>query len=524
MNVVKRVKEYITEKYEANEYFDILGKNSLLLILKSQFSEFFLRDELEQIQALANRNYIKSIDRELQLKAIKKKFEDLGIEFIVFKGLILEKELYDNKYERMVGDIDIYVKPEFFESALNALFEMDFKLRYEQGLQNEHHIQLIKSGRKLELHRNILAPRFKIDEGYLLSNIVEVEYNNNRYRTFNVNATLLHLLYHLYMDEMLYHSEIHNELSFFEVIKTSEETSRFLYRAFEIAKFIECHKNAISWKELYIDIKGQQLTKMFTEIVKKITNIFPEAFPNFFLEKICSEELMEYDSINAEFKEFLCKQEQKNLNKMKAAYVMESPKQFLVYDRKYSLSESDINIMNPYGTYLIQGEKPKNKYISSCEFIFRQTKDDIICQAKVLDSKPVYVDIDNPSTQMFDNLVLFFVNPCEYTYKMITVFFHLCENGSVEGLLYDNYNNCWLGKENVRVRATKDGFNVEVMVKKKWLNLKENNVLVNIHLANCSEKNSAKTSTLSLMGKGENWYDPREFALLKKKEELIDYV
>ena len=82
----------------------------------------------------------------------------------------------------MVGDIDIYVKPEFFESALNALFEMDFKLRYEQGLQNEHHIQLIKSGRELELHRNILAPRFKIDEGYLLSNIVEVEYNNNRYR------------------------------------------------------------------------------------------------------------------------------------------------------------------------------------------------------------------------------------------------------------------------------------------------------------------------------------------------------
>ena len=77
MNVVKRVKEYITEKYEANEYFDILGKNSLLLILKSQFSEFFLRDELEQIQALANRNYIKSIDRELQLKAIKKKFEYL---------------------------------------------------------------------------------------------------------------------------------------------------------------------------------------------------------------------------------------------------------------------------------------------------------------------------------------------------------------------------------------------------------------------------------------------------------------
>lgn len=97
----------------------------------------------------------------------------------------------------------IYISPNNFNNALKILFKLGYCLVDNTTILNKHHVSLHKDKVVVELHKNIFNPFTEIDESYLRANIRTYVLDNQNVFTFNITATLLHLIYHLYMDTYL---------------------------------------------------------------------------------------------------------------------------------------------------------------------------------------------------------------------------------------------------------------------------------------------------------------------------------
>ncbi len=178
-------------------------------------------------------------------------FEENDISYIMFKGISLACALYDEPYRRSIGDIDIFVEPNIYNRALELLIRMNYKIKYESGIENPHHIVLTNDKVTIELHKHIINPEMRIDEKYLLSHVRKSKISGGEITTFDTTATLLHLLYHLYMDTCLNSENLYSIL----INKKIPQTNRFLYRAYEISLFSEKYFNEIKWEDIEKDLK-----------------------------------------------------------------------------------------------------------------------------------------------------------------------------------------------------------------------------------------------------------------------------
>jgi hypothetical protein len=61
-----------------------------------------------------------------QLHEIATAFQDRGIEFLALKGLLWAEQIYPSALYRHVGDIDLLVKPEKRDPAIDLLFELGY--------------------------------------------------------------------------------------------------------------------------------------------------------------------------------------------------------------------------------------------------------------------------------------------------------------------------------------------------------------------------------------------------------------
>ena len=68
---------------------------------------------------------------------------------------------------------------------------------------------------------------------------------------------------------------------------------RFLFRAYEIAKYVFIFKDQIEWNQINSDIMSQKLRTYFKNMIIMIDYIFPEILPELFLNSVYKKEYIE---------------------------------------------------------------------------------------------------------------------------------------------------------------------------------------------------------------------------------------
>lgn len=215
MNVNEQIVEYLS--CDDVDERDVKSSADLLLQLNGTCG--VNRDELYQINS--THHFINMIES----KRICSNFDFANIKYIIFKGNVLATLLYEKKEFRMVGDIDIYVWDADFDLALSILYSLGFSLHTPQALLGEHHVVLENDKVVLELHKHIINPRIGIDENYLLCHIKKLKISGSEMTTFDITATFLHLLYHLYMDSCLSYNSLYSIF----INRKIPRANRFLY-------------------------------------------------------------------------------------------------------------------------------------------------------------------------------------------------------------------------------------------------------------------------------------------------------
>ena len=269
--MIDLLKLELLHDYALKDVEKILKDNNLNLIGHKSHNIDYLLNKSRNI--LMNNELLKIVD----------KFNIYNIQYVTFKGVVLADKIYDDIYERYYKDIDIYVDEKDFSKALEMLKNMDYMFRDGETFYDVHHIVLYnRNNIVVELHKFILNPDIKINEQYLRQNIEMINLFGKNICTFNITAMFLHLIYHFYMDAWFTWCDI--QYSIIEGKFT--ETKRFLFRAYEIAKFSEKYRDLINWNDIISDIKSQKFRVVFKKMIIDIINIFPFAFPEKFVDVV----------------------------------------------------------------------------------------------------------------------------------------------------------------------------------------------------------------------------------------------
>ena len=269
MNSNKMIIEFLNQ-ISIEEKKRYLNNDNLIYLLAEEFKDDFIFDDTVK----SNLKILFAGFQGVLLK-IATVFKENNISYIMFKGIPLACALYDEPYRRSIGDIDVFVESNVYNIALALLIRMNYKIKYEKGIENPHHIVLTNDKVTIELHKNLYHPMIGIRENFLRTNLASYTIKKHEVLTFNKTAIILHLIYHLYMDTCLSSNNIY-------AISTNKSygiAKRFLYRAYEIALFAEKFFDDIKWDDIISDIKTQKLRIVFKYMVEDILEIFPNAFP-----------------------------------------------------------------------------------------------------------------------------------------------------------------------------------------------------------------------------------------------------
>ena len=138
--------------------------------------------------------YIQSVLIHERINEVGKLIDDIlneaKIPHIFLKGYELQN-LYPDPNLRMMGDIDLIVKPEDFDKAKIALINKGVI----QGKDDEHHLQLTKNEIEIELHHNL----FERNEEWMLyfNKPFDNTYKINDYNlSFKLNYYYMYILAH----------------------------------------------------------------------------------------------------------------------------------------------------------------------------------------------------------------------------------------------------------------------------------------------------------------------------------------
>ena len=283
--IEEQLKFFLDNNFNDEDKFSLIKANGLSAIMSSYYSDYPLSEFAKNMKS---NNRVIHIVKQGQMVKLIKDFNRNDISVLYFKGEVLQSLLFENVDLRPAGDIDIYVVPDKFNSAMSVLKENGFVFRNSNTINNKHHVQYVKGHIKLELHKNIFHPFIKINETIFFDHLIPYQCKGYSCLTFDETATILHLFYHLYMDILL------SGHIFDSIMKNNTSMAkRFLFRAYEIAKYTFIFKDQIGWDQINSDIMSQNLHIYFKNMIIMIDYIFPKILPELFLNSVNKKEYME---------------------------------------------------------------------------------------------------------------------------------------------------------------------------------------------------------------------------------------
>ncbi len=498
MNAI--LKNYIIKKYGLDDFQNIVNNNRLQC--------FFIEDPLNSM-FLSNKANVISLKNEL-IKTTSN-FQNKGIKYITFKGVVLANRLYDNIYIRCFSDIDIFVNPENFDKALTILYEDGYSLRYLESLQGLHHIVLKKGTIVLELHKNILNPFTKIDETYMREHTENVVISNQKIRTFDITATLIHLIYHLYMDTCLSSNNIY-------AINTNKSygiAKRFLYRAYEIALFAEKYCKDIKWNDIISDIKTQKLRIVFKYMFEDILEIFPNAFPAKLVDVINSLEYVSEQNDDV----YKIIRTAKAVNDNNGDLLLSK---YIDENWNYNNTATYKHLGECFKISKPVGEEPSENKTLSCELLIDRCKEGISLQFTVSDDDFYVSDYNNFGTLESDGVHLLLCGTQKYTYMSIFLVPKI-KNDSIEVFAYDVLNNTVIDSMDIQARIQKydDYYVLQAVLSNEFLSKHEIDkyFYVGFVISDCDRETKYRKNALVSAEPASEWYNPLHFL----KVDLLDY-
>ena len=269
--IEKRFKEFVEANFDEEDQYTLIWANDIAAIMEDFFPKLPIKELSRQIK-ISNR--VKQIVNRRYMNDLLREFNESKVHVVWFKGELLQNALYMDHIIRPVGDIDVYIKPEQFEQGMSLLKSNGFVFFDSEADKNVHHIRFIKGHVKLELHKKFLNPFTSIDEKFFHDHLKEISFQDNFCLGFDHSATFLHLLYHVYMDTLLF------KRTFKPILKDNVYMAeRFMFRIYEIAKYAHVYEKDIDWEAICSDILSQRLKMCFKNIMIMVDEIFYEVLP-----------------------------------------------------------------------------------------------------------------------------------------------------------------------------------------------------------------------------------------------------
>lgn len=498
-----KLTEYLNN-YSQEKRNEIIKKNALTFIFNriTNNVELFSKEYVENKAC-----YLRNSNAIFHFKNI---IEEFNMCPVFFKGIILAEQLYENPFDRMVADIDLIVPNSDIKEIAQILKHKDFNLKSENEFNNKHHWSFIYNGIVYEVHLHILNPKIEINESFILSNIIKFDIHGNNVYTFNITATLLHLVYHLYMDTCLSSNNIY-------AISTNKSygiANRFLYRAYEIALFAEKYLKDIKWNDIISDIKTQKLRIIFKYMVEDILEIFPNAFPAKLVDAINS---LEYVSEqNDDVYKILRAAKAVNDNNgdlLLSKYIDENWNHNNTTTCK-RLGEC-FKISKP-----VSEESCGNKTLS-CELLIDRCEEGISLQFTVSDDDFYVSDYNNFGTLESDGVHLLLCGTQKYTYMSIFLVPKI-KNDSIEVFAYDVLNNTVIDSIDIQARIQKydDYYILRAVLSNEFLSRHQIDkyFYVGFVISDCDRETKYRKNALVSAEPATEWYNPLHFL----KIDLLD--
>lgn len=457
-------------------------------------------DELYKI------NSAHSFINTVESSRICSNFDVANIEYIIFKGNVLAALLYENRKNRIAGDIDIYVREDDFDSALSILYSIGYYLRSPNALLGKHHVSLENNKVVVELHRNVINPGIGIDEDYLLSHVRKLKISGYEITTFDTTATFLHLLFHLYMDSCLTYNNLYSILTNREFPRTN----RFLYRAYEIALYSEKYFENINWDEILKDLRCQRLRIIFKKMILDIVEIFPDVFPKSVLNTIL--QLNYIDDERDQLYKYLIDSGIKKCGK-DIDYILIN----YINDNWEARREKNIYRKVSETFLLIKESLDGTKQDLNCGIDTERITDGLKIIFKVSNDDFCISETDNYDTQASDGVHLLLCGTEKYSYNSI-FFFPKQIDGEIRVVVCDvlNNRNQILTDDLIKAEFSKTerDYTITAILSNEFL--KENNLnsylYMGLVISDCSSETHRRKNQLILSEDDSQWYNPVYFA------------
>lgn len=503
------LKKYIMDNYGNDKFQEIIDRNYL---------QYQYADETHNVKMLLNKANVILLQNEL--KEIAVKFDALGIKYIAFKGAILANRLYNNIYTRFFSDIDIFVFPKCFDKALNTLYEKGYVLRYPNVLLEPHHAALKKDKIVLELHRNILNPFTEIDETYLRSNLETLNVSGVDITTFDKTGTLLHMIYHLYMDTWPMYSNSY----FIYATKSLPMAHRFFARAYEIALFSKKYFNEINWEEIVGDIMRQKLRIMLYIIIHNIIKIFPNIFPKKFTDAIYNIEYVS-DRRDILYKYIIgYNLFDENIDVLLSNYIDYQWNNRASKNLQIALV-GEFTLDDP----IIKDQEISNDYQLSCMVQIEKKDDGISIVFRVSNDDFCFSENNDYDTLTSDGVHLIICGTRKYSYNSIFLFPKIVD-GEIVVIPVNVLNGVNSEISDLSISTSYQKFESEyiitIVLKNEFLkaNSIEQCFYLGLVISDCSSKTKKRKAELVLSNPYDEWYNPAYFAKINIKHGCYSQI
>lgn len=500
MDINNMLIDYLNKKY-GKEAINVISKNSLYYILGDKYVEF---DDAD-ISSIKRRRAIMMLNQNTLLN-ISDVFCNNEIDYISFKGVILSNYLYNNSISRNAGDIDIFVFEKDYDRAYQILLEKGYKLKYENGYKNQHHVVLKNNTSIIELHRNLYHPAINIDETYLRNHIEVMRISNKLLYTFDTTATLLHLIYHLYMDCWLESGNMYYYLT----QKRFPKVGRFLYRAYEIALFSSKYYDKINWTDIQNDFLHQKLRVIFKKMISDIDNIFTTVFPQSLMETVFSMEYVDdhRDQLYKYCMEKKLEQNDNNIECVLCSYIEENWQ-----ERR----EKNINVKIGESITLFNAEQEGSTQELRCIVNTKRIPTGIELSFMITNDDFCFSEENDYDTQATDGVHLLLCSTDKYSYNSI-FFFPKRINGAIKIVVCDVINNKYTVINDKLLKADftelENGYAITAILSNEFI---ENNNMISFFymglvISDCSIETRRRKNQLILSEDESQWYNPIYFA------------
>ena len=505
MGKYQELLEYLTKNHILDKHN--INEKNISFWLSNEFKNNEFINSCTESERIKKVFYIIRKNKCLQLINILSKS---GIPYILFKGIVLAERLYELPYYRPIGDIDLFVSQEYYYQVVDILQNNQYDM-IERTKDTNHHIVFNDNDVSIELHKNILNPFTNIDETYIRNHTETISIEGNKITTFDDTATLLHLIYHLYMDTCLSSNNIY-------AISTNKSygiAKRFLYRAYEIALLAEKFFKDIKWNDIISDIKIQKLRIVFKYMVEDILEIFPNAFPAKLVDVINSLEYVSEQNDDV----YKIIRTAKAVNDNNGDLLLSK-----YIDENWNYNNTAIckhlgecfEISKP-----VSEESCGNKTLS-CELLIDRCEEGISLQFTVSDDDFYVSDYNNFGTLESDGVHLLLCGTQKYTYMSIFLVPKI-KNDSIEVFAYDVLNNTLIDSMDIQARIQKydDYYILQAVLSNEFLSKYEIDkyFYVGFVISDCDRETKYRKNALISSDPETEWYNPLHFL----KVDLLDY-